>query len=40
MPVRHLPGSVKFEAESPDEAALVAAAQVYGYTLFSRAKDW
>ncbi len=34
------PGRVKFESESPDESALVAAAQVYGYTLLSRAKDW
>lgn len=33
-------GAVKFEAESPDEAALVAAAQMYGYTLVARASDW
>eukprot|EP00047_Mylnosiga_fluctuans_P014816 m.41382 g.41382 ORF g.41382 m.41382 type:complete len:1201 (+) comp5665_c0_seq3:81-3683(+) len=33
-------GNVKFQAESPDEAALVSAAQVYGYTLLQRTADW
>eukprot|EP00051_Salpingoeca_urceolata_P031810 m.13053 g.13053 ORF g.13053 m.13053 type:complete len:1156 (+) comp4442_c0_seq1:490-3957(+) len=29
------PGDIRYEAESPDEAALVAAAQLYDYTLIS-----
>lgn len=31
--------AVKFEAESPDEAALVTAASEYGYILKSRSSD-
>ena len=33
-------GSIKYQAESPDESALVCAAQVYGYSLLSRTSDW
>ena len=34
------PGAIEFQAESPDEAALVAAAHVYGYVLLGRTHEW